>query len=884
MLPCHENTKAISNYPHPKTVKELKRFLGMANFFRKHIKNASEIMRPLYELTKVKKLNWTEPCTRAFQTIKEALTSPPLLAYPDFKETASEFIVTSDASNVAAGAMLSQVQHGCERVIAYASRVFSPAERNYATTERELTAIRYAVKHFKPLLYGRKYIIRTDHKPLIYLATMKGTDSKLIRTLEDLNMGHYSIEYVPGKTNVVADALSRSMNFTQHTVDIDESFKVNIKAEYVTIPGGPSSIFQCLSYALYGNLDEHSFIRTIVMDRVLKDCKELGFNEGRDTKRILTSMKNEDVLPCWQALLAFAQIFSKTVLVYQDGVGIVSFTSGPSDGKIHLHSLGGVHFNLMLVDDSQTNEPENKSRDINAGPEKGLYSLQGGEGAPNYNETTQDQCKIEQVAGESEQLAVDFNTIQKEAVLLTISEIRNMQKADKRLFTLIRWLKARRDSDWIRRNCNNLGPYSKLVSALSDLSVINSVLHHKKVPVIPNGNFNDLVVKFHVAAGHMGRDKLLAAVQDYYYNIDCAKVVATVTRECNVCQRFKGCSRGGEPLCMRNASKPYEQYAIDLLELEPAEANARYLLVGVDVCSRFLNAVPIKDKKAETVCAALCQRILPTLMRVPDIIISDNGPEFRASAFEQLLRDHNIKHYRTIPYLPHTNGRVERLNRTLQLMLSTACAESGGSWLKELPGVLTLYNHSKHAQTGKTPSEFFCDKRKLPIPTREFWRKPTKKFNPYKVGDLVGYKIPAYAKSGKLSDKYKGPCKVVETDNAGLTYDICCWNETRNRKAHYKQLKRWYGSWQEPRKEEQSKEIVPPVVTDSVDVPSAEEQIKCKINFAELFRELILCLSYLKIELTVPLPLGPLVWTHLGQSVKLINWKLVMVAAAHTHL
>ena len=112
----------------------------------------------------------------------------------------------------------------------------------------------------------------------------------------------------------------------------------------------------------------------------------------------------------------------------------------------------------------------------------------------------------------------------------------------------------------------------------------------------------------------------------------------------------KGSSRGGEPQFKRQAAKVYEQYAIDLLELEPARGNVKYLLVGVDVLSCFMNAIPIKDKCARTVATALEQRIFPTLARIPDIIISDNGPEFRAKVFEELLLKYSIKHFMTIPH------------------------------------------------------------------------------------------------------------------------------------------------------------------------------------------------------------------------------------------
>ena len=108
ILPCSDNIKAITDYPQPQTVKQLKRFLGMANFFTRHIQNASQIMQPLFESTKEKKLDWTDECNKAFQTLKDILTSSPILAFPNFKSSAEAFIVVSDASNIAAGTVLMQ--------------------------------------------------------------------------------------------------------------------------------------------------------------------------------------------------------------------------------------------------------------------------------------------------------------------------------------------------------------------------------------------------------------------------------------------------------------------------------------------------------------------------------------------------------------------------------------------------------------------------------------------------------------------------------------------------------------------------------------------------------------------------------------------------------
>ena len=95
-------------------------------------------------------------------------------------------------------------------------------------------------------------------------------------------------------------------------------------------------------------------------------------------------------------------------------------------------------------------------------------------------------------------------------------------------------------------------------------------------------------------------------------------------------------------------------------------------------------------------------------------------------------------------------------------MLATACADSGKSWFEELPNCLTVYNHTKPSQTGLSPAAFFAvDNVKLPLPAGEVWRQQTNRFKPFEQEELVGYKVPAYAKQGKLSERFQGLCKVI---------------------------------------------------------------------------------------------------------------------------
>ena len=136
-------------FRQPRTPTEVKSFLGLSRYYRKFIQNYSTIAKPLTELTKDKNLFcWTLQCQDAFDELKTILCSAPVLRYPDFSK---EFTLTTDASNVGLGAVLSQEGHPC----CYISRTLNAPEENYTTTEKELFAIVWAVKRLRQYLLGR---------------------------------------------------------------------------------------------------------------------------------------------------------------------------------------------------------------------------------------------------------------------------------------------------------------------------------------------------------------------------------------------------------------------------------------------------------------------------------------------------------------------------------------------------------------------------------------------------------------------------------------------------------------------------------------------------------------------------------------------------------
>jgi hypothetical protein len=202
--------KVVEDWPPPKNVHEVRRFLGLANYFRKFIQNYSNLAAPLTALTGSKsEWTWGEREQVAFMGIKHALTHAPVLALPDCSK---DFKIISDASDFGVGAVL--LQEG--RAVAFFSKKLNPAELNYHTTEKELAAVVYALREWRCYVLGRKVTVVTDHKANSYLQSQSFLSPRRARWSEFLQ--DFDIEWVwePGKTNI-ADPISRCPNLVAVT-------------------------------------------------------------------------------------------------------------------------------------------------------------------------------------------------------------------------------------------------------------------------------------------------------------------------------------------------------------------------------------------------------------------------------------------------------------------------------------------------------------------------------------------------------------------------------------------------------------------------------------------------------------------------------------------
>ena len=199
----------VQNWPTPTNVRDLQAFLGLAGYYRRFIKNFSEVAAPLHAVTATNSFHWTKSCVAAFRILKERLTMAPILAYPDLNADADSFILDTDASQCGMGAVLSQKQDGRLKVIAYASKLFNKAQKNYSTYDRELLACVTFIDHFRHYLLGKNFELRTDHSALTSLFSSPEPKGRRARWLERLTDYQFNIVHRSGTKHSNADALSR---------------------------------------------------------------------------------------------------------------------------------------------------------------------------------------------------------------------------------------------------------------------------------------------------------------------------------------------------------------------------------------------------------------------------------------------------------------------------------------------------------------------------------------------------------------------------------------------------------------------------------------------------------------------------------------------------
>ena len=282
--PDPEKVEAIRGLATPRTVKEVRGFIGMCGYYRRFVPNFSEIASPLFDLTKkFARFIWTPECQKAFDFLKDSLTVVPLLAYPD---TRKSYTLYTDASDTCIGACLTQRtfdEEGqeVEKPLHFLSHRLSPTQRRWSTIEKEAYAIHFSLQKLDHYLHNAQFTIKTDHKPLRHLLEAPMQNKKIQLWALSLSGYQCRVEYIAGTTNTVADLLSRSPTKPvgypeekQHCGKEEEKEMTEINDNFLQVNALNSNRFDTKPFAAWKKPDEEE----------ISPCKEVNF-QNLDMKK-----------------------------------------------------------------------------------------------------------------------------------------------------------------------------------------------------------------------------------------------------------------------------------------------------------------------------------------------------------------------------------------------------------------------------------------------------------------------------------------------------------------------------------------------------------------------------------------------------------------------
>ena len=649
--PSPDKTQIISNYPCPTTLKELRAFNGLANYYKSFIPNYSNIMRPLYDLTKTKQtksktkiLKWNDQAQKAFTTIKKSITNDVTLLYPCYHKP---FTISADASDYAIGACISQNdKNNFLRPVAFAGRKLKDAERNYSTTDRELLALKFALEKFEHFIIGRKFTIFTDHAALLALNSKINLKGRMARWLDTFTKYDYEILHVKGKLNVVPDTISRMPTFKTQVHRND-----NIQSKHVS--------FNPIHFVkLYFQTDllENYPITVFKPKPILKKMESI-----QAITRSMTTIKphtlKHDKQPPHNPKQTKRGTKAPRLLLHQSTAKIKPFRQSRKTATIRRHKLKKVSAKFIL----QQNYTDVLQHVKSTLPGTDLIKAQD-----------QDTfCKAFKTFITCNDLPQD-NRLAREILL----------SAD-HFFVY---------NSILFRNTHSL----RNISAVTQPQV-----------VVPQCWVQYILTQLHDSplGAHVGASKLVSIIKPrFYWNSmirDAYKFVST----CHICLTSKSQKKPIKlPLTLRDPSPaPFAHMSIDSIgPLHKTCSSNKYIQVVVDYYSRYVFAWATKTITAEASAKEFFNNVI-CRVGVPTHLYSDNGPAFSGDNFKKACKQFGIQQIFGSCYKPTTQGLVERTNQTLVQAIRGFVDKYHNNWDEFIPAITFALNISTTYSLGYSP-------------------------------------------------------------------------------------------------------------------------------------------------------------------------------------
>ncbi|KAL6421494.1 hypothetical protein ACFW04_011246 [Cataglyphis niger] len=737
-----------------------------------HIIGADGTAKPLTDLLKKNNtFNWQQRQTEAFNILRNALCSEPVLQYPDFTKP---FVLTTDASGYAIGGVLSQGQIGKDLPIAYTSRVLNTAEQNYSTIEKECLAIIYCTNHFRPYLYGKKFTIITDHKPLVWLHSIKDPSSRLWKWRTKLAEYEYEIQYKKGSLNNNADALSRNPPtnyilplFTANPVDesSDES-----TFSFERRPRRPISDRQMSSspieFSPYNQQLEDNQSASKQTDITIEEY----FSDDEMDRTIANSDEDSNQ---YEEIIDLNDEPQNTdrIIITENRDSLLK----QSDNHVIFIYLNGTPF------------------------DNGAKEYQEANLLPNYQDLMYERANVKSLNhGNLISLPIKYNN-------RTNIEIQTLKNCIRSLLDVVMELELTSFSISKTDNFDDL-PWHYIIGQiqgyLRDLPVHITVCKNL-VRTPPFEQREALITENHSSAhgGHKGITKTYNRLRPHYYWKNMKKDIQNFIQRCRQCQLKKLTRiKTKQPMVITDTpGSAFDKVSLDIVGPLPiTNTGNQYILTMQDLLTKYSVAVPLREATSLAIADALTKNFI-CIYGTPKAILTDQGTNFLSALMRNLTKRFNIQHFKTTAYHPQSNGSIERSHHVLTEYLKTQ-VEKEKEWDNYINMAMFSYNTSVHEGTKFSPFELIFGRiarlpsahtpidENLEITYQQYLtdlfnkindiqeeaRKNLiaakerskyyydRKINPqnFRVGSYVFLlKEPA---RGKFSDQYTGPHEVIE--------------------------------------------------------------------------------------------------------------------------
>ena len=683
--PDPRKIEAITKFPQPRNAKNIKQFLGLVGYYRRFIPQFSKIAKPLTDLLKKDKpFSWQNAQADAFSTLQNYLCLEPILQYPDFTQP---FILTTDASGYAIGGVLSQGKIGKDLPIAYVSRILNKAEQNYSTIEKECLAIVYCTHYFRPYLYGRKFTIITDHKPLVWLHSIKDPSSRLWKWRTKLEEYEYEIQYKKGSLNNNADALSRNppsaimLPFTtENNNDSSDGSLFSFpkeppherpprKPNIITNPILPDSNIPSTSTQLSPPIP-----RETDYERINEDANEPYFSFESDTED--ESDDETDSL-----------FLADTIPINRRN----------EDTNVRLNIISSRESLLKQRDNivifiCQDGAPfDNGARELS---EAGLL--------PNYRDIMYERAKVTSLKGKT-LIALPIKLDNQ-----TLIEVGNIKNCMQSLSDVVKDLDL---ESFSIRQTNMLDEipwfylHNQLIKYLKEFP-LNITICKNLIRIPDEAERLPLILENHSSAigGHKGVTKTYNRLRPHYYWNTMKKDIQAFIQKCRQCQLRKLTRiKTKSPMIITDTpGTAFEKISLDIMGPLPTSTRGySYILTMQDLLTKYSVAVPLIEANSMSIADAFTKNFI-CIYGAPKAILTDQGTNFLSSLMRNLTKRFNIKHFKTTAYHPQSNGSLERSHHVLTEYLKNSITNDK-EWDEHVALAMFSYNTSVHESTQYSP-------------------------------------------------------------------------------------------------------------------------------------------------------------------------------------